>query len=154
MAKTITVQRYDNNIQLFFHITNNGVVEPIQGAEVCLKLINKETKQQYKRTVEIVDAELAECRYILTRKDLEVVGTFDVEIETHYLNGTVLSTLEPPITLVVVPEIVDQDGYFEDSSLSNPRQVYERQRHVPQAQPISRSRSMQTREESSVVQFL
>ena len=152
MAKTITVQRYDNNIQLFFHITNNGVVEPIQGAEVYLKLINRETKQQYKRTVEIIDAELAECRYVLTRKDLEIVGVFDVEIETHYLNGTVLSTLEPPVTLVVTPEIVDQDGYFEDSD--NSRQVYERQRPVPQAQPISRSKSVQTREEPSVIQFL
>ena len=152
MSKVITVQRYDNNIQLFFHITNNGVVEPILGAKVYLRLKHRETEQQYERQVEIVDAELAECRYVLTREDLETVGTYDVEVETHYLNGTVLSTLDSPMTLVVTPEIVDQDGYFEDSDSS--RQVYERQRPVPQAQPISRSRSMQTREEPSVIQFL
>ena len=152
MSKTITVQRYDNNIQLFFHITNNGVIEPIPNAQVYLKLKNRETGQQYKRRADIVDAELAECKYVLTRKDLETVGVFDVEIETHYPNGTVLSTLQSPMTLIVSPEIVDQDGYFEDSDSS--RQVYERQRPVPQAQPISRSRSMQTREEPSVIQFL
>ena len=152
MSKTITVQRYDNNIQLFFHITNNGVIEPIPNAQVYLKLKNRETGQQYKRRADIVDAELAECKYVLTRKDLETVGVFDTEIETHYPNGTVLSTLQSPMTLIVSPEIVDQDGYFEDSDSS--RQVYERQRPVPQAQPISRSRSMQTREEPSVIQFL
>ena len=116
MSKVITVQRYDNNIQLFFHITNNGVIEPIPGAEVYLRLKHRETGQQYERQVEIVDAELAECKYVLTRKDLETIGTYDTEVETHYLNGTVLSTLDSPMTLVVAPEIVDQDGGFEENS--------------------------------------
>ena len=141
MSKVITVQRYDNNIQLFFHITNNGVVEPILGAEVYLRLKNRETGQQYERQVEIVDAELAECKYVLTRKDLETVGTYDTEVETHYLNGTVLSTLDSPMTLVVTPEIVDQDSGFEENS------TYRRERQQAIEQP-------QRKEQPSVIQFL
>ena len=141
MSKVITVQRYDNNIQLFFHITNNGVIEPIPGAEVYLRLKHRETGQQYERQVDIVDAELAECKYVLTRKDLETVGTYDTEVETHYLNGTVLSTLDSPITLVVTPEIVDQDGGFEENS------VYRRERQ----QAIEQR---QRKEQPSVIQFL
>ena len=140
MSKTITVQRYDNNIQLFFHITNNGVIEPIPNAQVYLKLKNRETGQQYKRRADIVDAELAECKYVLTRKDLETVGVFDTEIETHYPNGTVLSTLQSPMTLVVSPEIVDQDGQFEGGSSTRERQ--------------ERRTLRQQYEEPSVVQFL
>ena len=141
MSKVITVQRYDNNIQLFFHITNNGVIEPIPGAEVYLRLKHRETEQQYERQVEIVDAELAECKYVLTRKDLETVGTYDTEVETHYLNGTVLSTLDSPMTLVITPEIVDQDGGFEEIS------VYRRERQQAIEQP-------QRKEQPSVIQFL
>ena len=141
MSKVITVQRYDNNIQLFFHITNNGVIEPIPGAEVYLRLKHRETGQQYERQVEIVDAELAECKYVLTRKDLETVGTYDTEVETHYLNGTVLSTLDSPMTLVVAPEIVDQDGGFEENS------AYRRERQQAIEQP-------QRKEQPSVIQFL
>ena len=141
MSKVITVQRYDNNIQLFFHITNNGVIEPIPGAEVYLRLKHRETGQQYERHVEIVDAELAECRYVLTREDLETVGTYDTEVETHYLNGTVLSTLDSPMTLVVTPEIVDQDGGFEENS------AYRRERQQAIEQP-------QRKEQPSVIQFL
>ena len=141
MSKVITVQRYDNNIQLFFHITNNGVIEPIPGAEVYLRLKHRETGQQYERQVEIVDAELAECKYVLTRKDLETVGTYDTEVETHYLNGTVLSTLDSPMTLVVTPEIVDQDSGFEENS------VYRRERQQAIEQP-------QRKEQPSVIQFL
>ena len=141
MSKVITVQRYDNNIQLFFHITNNGVIEPIPGAEVYLRLKHRETEQQYERQVEIVDAELAECKYVLTRKDLETVGTYDTEVETHYLNGTVLSTLDSPITLVVTPEIVDQDGRFKENS------AYRRERQ----QAIEQR---QRKEQPSVIQFL
>ena len=141
MSKVITVQRYDNNIQLFFHITNNGVIEPIPGAEVYLRLKHRETGQQYERQVEIVDAELAECKYVLTRKDLEIVGTYDTEVETHYLNGTVLSTLDSPMTLVVAPEIVDQDGGFEENS------AYRRERQQAIEQP-------QRKEQPSVIQFL
>ena len=141
MSKVITVQRYDNNIQLFFHITNNGVIEPIPGAEVYLRLKHRETGQQYERQVEIVDAELAECKYVLTRKDLETIGTYDTEVETHYLNGTVLSTLDSPMTLVVTPEIVDQDGGFEENS------VYRRERQQAIEQP-------QRKEQPSVIQFL
>ena len=141
MSKVITVQRYDNNIQLFFHITNNGVIEPIPGAEVYLRLKHRETEQQYERQVEIVDAELAECKYVLTRKDLETVGTYDTEVETHYLNGTVLSTLDSPMTLVVAPEIVDQDGGFEENS------AYRRERQQAIEQP-------QRKEQPSVIQFL
>lgn len=141
MSKVITVQRYDNNIQLFFHITNNGVIEPIPGAEVYLRLKHRETGQQYERRVEIVDAELAECKYVLTRKDLETVGTYDTEVETHYLNGTVLSTLDSPMTLVVTPEIVDQDGGFEENS------AYRRERQQAIEQP-------QRKEQPSVIQFL
>ena len=141
MSKVITVQRYDNNIQLFFHITNNGVIEPIPGAEVYLRLKHRETEQQYERQVEIVDAELAECKYILTRKDLETVGTYDTEVETHYLNGTVLSTLDSPMTLVVTPEIVDQDGRFKENS------AYRRERQQAIEQP-------QRKEQPSVIQFL
>lgn len=152
MSKVITVQRYDNNIQLFFHITNNGVIEPIPGAEVYLRLKHRETGQQYERQVEIVDAELAECKYVLTRKDLETVGTYDTEVETHYLNGTVLSTLDSPMTLVVAPEIVDQDGGFEENSAYG----CERQQTIeqpPQKQSIVEEK-LQTREQSGVVQFL
>ena len=141
MSKVITVQRYDNNIQLFFHITNNGVIEPLPGAEVYLRLKHRETGQQYERQVEIVDAELAECKYVLTRKDLETVGTYDTEVETHYLNGTVLSTLDSPMTLVVTPEIVDQDGGFEENS------AYRRERQQAIEQP-------QRKEQPSVIQFL
>ena len=141
MSKVITVQRYDNNIQLFFHITNNGVIEPIPGAEVYLRLKHRETEQQYERQVEIVDAELAECKYVLTRKDLETVGTYDTEVETHYLNGTVLSTLDSPMTLVVTPEIVDQDGRFKENS------AYRRERQ----QAIEQR---QRKEQPSVIQFL
>ena len=141
MPKVITVQRYDNNIQLFFHITNNGVIEPIPGAEVYLRLKHRETGQQYERQVEIVDAELAECKYVLTRKDLETIGTYDTEVETHYLNGTVLSTLDSPMTLVVTPEIVDQDGGFEENS------AYRRERQQAIEQP-------QRKEQPSVIQFL
>ena len=141
MSKVITVQRYDNNIQLFFHITNNGVIEPIPGAEVYLRLKHRETGQQYERQVDIVDAELAECKYVLTRKDLETVGTYDTEVETHYLNGTVLSTLDSPMTLVVTPEIVDQDGGFEENS------AYRRERQQAIEQP-------QRKEQPSVIQFL
>lgn len=141
MSKVITVQRYDNNIQLFFHITNNGVIEPIPGAEVYLRLKHRETGQQYERQVEIVDAELAECKYVLTRKDLETIGTYDTEVETHYLNGTVLSTLDSPMTLVVTPEIVDQDGGFEENS------AYRRERQQAIEQP-------QRKEQPSVIQFL
>ena len=141
MSKVITVQRYDNNIQLFFHITNNGVIEPISGAEVYLRLKHRETGQQYERQVEIVDAELAECKYVLTRKDLETVGTYDTEVETHYLNGTVLSTLDSPMTLVVTPEIVDQDSGFEENS------AYRRERQQAIEQP-------QRKEQPSVIQFL
>lgn len=141
MSKVITVQRYDNNIQLFFHITNNGVIEPIPGAEVYLRLKHRETGQQYERQVEIVDAELAECKYVLTRKDLETIGTYDTEVETHYLNGTVLSTLDSPMTLVVAPEIVDQDGGFEENS------AYRRERQQAIEQP-------QRKEQPSVIQFL
>ena len=141
MSKVITVQRYDNNIQLFFHITNNGVIEPIPGAKVYLRLKHRETGQQYERQVEIVDAELAECKYVLTRKDLETIGTYDTEVETHYLNGTVLSTLDSPMTLVVTPEIVDQDGGFEENS------AYRRERQQAIEQP-------QRKEQPSVMQFL
>ena len=141
MSKVITVQRYDNNIQLFFHITNNAVIEPIPGAEVYLRLKHRETGQQYERQVEIVDAELAECKYVLTRKDLETIGTYDTEVETHYLNGTVLSTLDSPMTLVVAPEIVDQDGGFEENS------AYRRERQQAIEQP-------QRKEQPSVIQFL
>ena len=141
MSKVITVQRYDNNIQLFFHITNNGVIEPIPGAEVYLRLKHRETGQQYERQVEIVDAELAECKYVLTRKDLETIGTYDTEVETHYLNGTVLSTLDSPMTLVVTPEIVDQDSGFEENS------AYRRERQQAIEQP-------QRKEHPSVIQFL
>ena len=141
MSKVITVQRYDNNIQLFFHITNNGVIEPIPGAEVYLRLKHRETEQQYERQVEIVDAELAECKYVLTRKDLETIGTYDTEVETHYLNGTVLSTLDSPMTLVVTPEIVDQDSGFEENS------AYRRERQ----QAIEQR---QRKEQPSVIQFL
>lgn len=141
MSKVITVQRYDNNIQLFFHITNNGVIEPIPGAEVYLRLKHRETEQQYERQVEIVDAELAECRYVLTREDLETVGTYDTEVETHYLNGTVLSTLDSPITLVVAPEIVDQDGRFKENY------AYGRERQQAIEQP-------RRKEQPSVIQFL
>ena len=141
MSKVITVQRYDNNIQLFFHITNNGVVEPILGAEVYLRLKHRETEQQYERRVDIIDAELAECRYVLTREDLETVGTYDTEVETHYLNGTVLSTLDSPITLVVTPEIVDQDGRFKENY------AYGRERQQAIEQP-------QRKEQPSVIQFL
>ena len=141
MSKVITVQRYDHNIQLFFHITNNGVIEPIPGAEVYLRLQHRETEQQYERQVEIVDAELAECRYVSTREDLETVGTYDTEVETHYLNGTVLSTLDSPITLVVTPEIVDQDGRFKENS------AYRRERQQAIEQP-------QRKEQPSVIQFL
>ena len=152
MSKVITVQRYDNNIQLFFHITNNGVVEPIPGAEVYLRLKNRETGQQYERRVDIVDAELAECKYVLTRKDLETIGTYDAEVETHYLNGTVLSTLDSPMTLVVTPEIVDQDGLFEENS------TYGRERQQAIEQPPQKQRIVeekpQRREQPSVVQFL
>ena len=99
MSKVITVQRYDNNIQLFFHITNNGT-----------------------------------------------------EVETHYLNGTVLSTLDSPMTLVVTPEIVDQDGSFEENS------TYGRERQQAIEQPPQRQRIVeekpQRREQPSVVQFL
>ena len=141
MSKVITVQRYDNNIQLFFHITNNGVIEPIPGAKVYLRLKHRETGQQYERQVEIVDAELAECKYVLTRKDLETIGTYDTEVETHYLNGTVLSTLDSPMTLVVTPEIVDQDGGFEENS------AYRCERQQAIEQP-------QRKEQPSVIQFL
>ena len=141
MSKVITVQRYDNNIQLFFHITNNGVIEPIPGAEVYLRLKHRETGQQYERQVEIVDAELAECKYVLTRKDLETVGTYDTEVETHYLNGTVLSTLDSPMTLVVAPEIVDQDDRFKENY------AYRRERRQAIEQP-------QRKEQPSVIQFL
>ena len=141
MSKVITVQRYDNNIQLFFHITNNGVIEPIPGAEVYLRLKHRETGQQYERQVEIVDAELAECRYVLTRRDLETVGTYDTEVETHYLNGTVLSTLDSPMTLVVAPEIVDQDDRFKE----NYAYKRERQQAIEQRQ---------RKEQPSVIQFL
>ena len=141
MSKVITVQRYDNNIQLFFHITNNGVIEPIPGAKVYLRLKHRETGQQYERQVEIVDAELAECRYVLTREDLETVGTYDTEVETHYFNGTVLSTLDSPITLVVTPEIVDQDGRFKENS------AYRRERQQAIEQP-------RRKEQPSVIQFL
>lgn len=151
MSKVITVQRYDNNIQLFFHITNNGVVEPIPNAQVYLKLKNRETGQQYKRKADIVDAELAECKYVLTRKDLETVGTFDAEIETHYPNGTVLSTLESPMTLVVSPEIVDQDAFFEDSSSTRERRVEER---PPQRRERQERKTLRQQSESSVIQFL
>ena len=141
MSKVITVQRHDNNIQLFFHITNNGVIEPIPGAKVYLRLKHRETGQQYERQVEVVDAELAECKYVLTRKDLETVGTYDTEVETHYLNGTVLSTLDSPMTLVVTPEIVDQDSGFEENS------AYRRDRQ----QAIEQR---QRKEQPSVIQFL
>lgn len=164
MSKTITVQRYDNNIQLFFHITNNGVIEPIPNAQVYLKLKNRETGQQYKRRADIVDAELAECKYVLTRKDLETVGIFDTEIETHYPNGTVLSTLQSPMTLVVSPEIVDQDGHFEGGSSTRERRVEERlpqrrERQVveersPQRRERQEKRTLRQQHESSVIQFL
>ena len=152
MSKVITVQRYDNNIQLFFHITNNGVIEPIPGAEVYLRLKHRETGQQYERQVEIVDAELAECKYVLTRKDLETVGTYDTEVETHYLNGTVLSTLDSPMTLVVTPEIVDQDSGFEENSAYR-RERQQAIKQPPQKQSIVEEKP-QTREQSGVVQFL
>ena len=146
--------------------------------QVYLKLKNRETGQQYKRRADIVDAELAECKYVLTRKDLENVGIFDAEIETHYPNGTVLSTLQSPMTLVVSPEIVDQDGQFEGGSSTRERQMIEerppqrRERQVVEERPPQRrerqvveERSPQRRErqerktlrqqhESSVVQFL
>ena len=166
MSKTITVQRYDNNIQLFFHITNNGVIEPIPNAQVYLKLKNKETGQQYKRRADIADAELAECKYVLTRKDLETVGVFDTEIETHYPNGKVLSTLQSPMTLAVSPEIVDQDGQFEGGFSTEGRQMIEerppqrRERQVVEERPPQRRERQERRtlrqqyEEPSVVQFL
>ena len=52
-----------------------------------------------------------------------------------------LSTLDSPMTLVVTPEIVDQDGGFEENS------IYRRERQQAIEQP-------QRKEQPSVIQFL
>ena len=63
-----------------------------------------------------------------------------------------LSTLDSPMTLVVAPEIVDQDGGFEEKSTYE----CERQQTIeqpPQKQSIVEEKP-QTREQPGVVQFL
>lgn len=133
MSRTVEVQRFDNNINLYFNIKNNGVIEPILGAKVYLKFINKaDPTDTMKRVCEITDAELAECKYVLVSKDISVIGTYDTEVETHYPNGTILSTLTSPMTLVVKPEIVDdKDENFNPRFAQQPQQPQK-----PKEQPV------------------
>lgn len=103
----ISVQKHDHGIKLFFSIKKDGIVEPLRGATVYLKLENKKSGTKYKRMCQIVDAELAECLYTLGKTDLVESGMFQSEIEVHYQNENIISTLSSPFTLDIKEEIVD-----------------------------------------------
>lgn len=106
--RTIYVQRYDNGIHLNFTIRKDNIIEPLHGATVYLKFLDKKDPSiKIKKTCEIIDSELAECRYVLTKEDLTKITEYSTEIEVHYSNGNVLSTLSSPMLLIVSPEIVD-----------------------------------------------
>lgn len=104
MPNKITLEQYDNGIQLLMTIKKDGVIEPLDGkAEVWLKLKNKATGAEMDRKCTIVDSTMAEVEYIFTEEDLSEVGSFITEVETRYDNGVVLSNFNP-LTIIVRQE--------------------------------------------------
>ena len=100
---TITVQQYDNGIDLFFYISKDQIVEPINGAEVLLKYGNKLTGEEVIRTCEITDPEVGEAKYTLTKEDTKTIGEYFVEIQITYENGVRLS-VDDPFAIVITEE--------------------------------------------------
>lgn len=101
MPSKITLEQYDNGIQLLMTIKKDGVIEPLDGkSEVWLKLKNKQTGYEMDRKCTIVDSETAEVEYIFTEEDLSQVGAYVTEVETRYDNGVVLSSYNPLIVIV------------------------------------------------------
>lgn len=108
MAKKtkITVQQHDNGIKLYFTIRKDGLLEPLNGAEVLVKFKEETTGRTLNRLCEITDAEMAECLYTLTSNDLSVAGNYLSEVQVTYSNGTKLSQ-ENPIILIVTEESIE-----------------------------------------------
>lgn len=119
MAKKtkITVQQYDNGIKLYFTIRKDGLLEPLDGAEVLVKFKEETTGRTLNRMCQITDAEMAECLYTLTNEDLAVAGTYLSEFQITYSNGTKLSQ-DNPIVLIVTEESIENEdkGYRKQLS--------------------------------------
>lgn len=101
MAEKITLHQYDNGIKVILNITKDGLIEPLSGATVFLKFREKKSGYEFDRKAIITDENNAECEYTFTKEDLTNVGSYIVEVETHYNNGTVLSCKNPFILVVM-----------------------------------------------------
>lgn len=109
-AQQIQVQQYDNGIKLFFYITKDGLVEPLNGATIKFKMKEITGKKVMNRVCEITDPVLGECVYVLKTEDLQIPGRYITEIETTYANGTILS-LDNPLIIVVTPEQIERQDF-------------------------------------------
>lgn len=107
-TQKITVQQYDSGIKLIFPCTKNGIVEPIEGAEVFVKFKGVNTKHTFSRKCTITDAAMGTAQYVLVYneeiKDTAVADKYDTEVEIRYANGTVLSTTKKPFILIISAE--------------------------------------------------
>lgn len=101
----IDLVRGDNNIKLIWNIKKDGRIESLLGATIKLQFIERNTGAILDRECTITDASTAECMYIITQDDTNIVGSYLTEMEILYANGTKIK-YQNPIILVVKPEIV------------------------------------------------
>lgn len=101
----IKIQQHDSGIKLFFYISKDGFTEPINGAVVHLRLMDKKNNVVMNRICDITDFEIAECLYVITSDDTKHFGQYNTEIQVNYANGTILS-IENPFVLTIYPETI------------------------------------------------
>lgn len=103
----VHLQQYDNGKELIFELTNNGLVEAINGAIVKLKLKEVNSGHEIKRRCTITDAELAICEYIMTSEDTAIPGEYISEVEIEYANGRI-SSCPNPFKLIISKEVISR----------------------------------------------
>ena len=109
MATKVQIQQHDKNINVFFNVTIDGVVEPITGSTVYFKFMNKTSGMEYIRECEVTDGEMGECLYTFTEEDTQEIGNYITELEIEFENGTRLS-VDNPIILAITKENICQHG--------------------------------------------
>lgn len=111
MAMKVSIQQHDKNIKVFFNVTIDGVVEPINNSVVYFKMMNKTSGTQIVKECEITDAEMGECVFTFTEEETAEIGNYITELEIEFENGTRLS-VDNPITLAITKENICQHRQF------------------------------------------
>ena len=104
-SKKITLYQYDYGQKLIIKITKDGLIEPLDGAKVLLKLKNRETGEMLDpKEMKITDTANAEVEYTFTQYDLATPAIYTVEVETTYKNGEVRLSNDKPFIIIVKQE--------------------------------------------------